>query len=120
MMLVNVFELVGQRALVSRGVARRIGSALRERVEKVRGVVPPALALDFSGVQAASPSFFDELVATLGELKEELGDTVTFLYPPPSVRGTFQAIGRGRGISFVETAPENWEVELTTTVGKAR
>ena len=118
MMIIDVYELIGQRALVSRGVARRIGSAVLERLENDSVTEP--LALDFTRVEAASPSFFDELVATMGELlgesKAGSRNTVIFLHPPESVHYTFQAIGRGRGIFFAETAPGCWEIELTTIV----
>ncbi|MBI2885763.1 MAG: hypothetical protein HYY02_00995 [Chloroflexi bacterium] len=89
-------------------------------MESARADEPFALALDFSGVQAASPSFFDELVAALGELKNGGRNTVRFLHPPASARDTFQAIGRGRGVQITETAPVCWEVELSTTGGGPR
>lgn len=109
-MRINLFELEGQRALVSRGAARRIGTALSERLQ-LEGDGEPVV-LDFGGVEAASPSFFDELVASLAELKGPARRTVQFVQVPASVPNTFQAISRGRAIEIAEKAPECWEVEL--------
>ena len=112
MSTIDIYELTGQRALVSRGIARRLTSALRERLAQEPTGAEESLDLDFVGVEAASPSFFDELMAGLGEVTNGRSRIVKFLHPPASVPQTFQAIGRGRELRIEETTPGCLEVEL--------
>lgn len=57
----KIFQLLERRALVTRGSARSIAAAVLSELKKPT----PTPELDFSGVEAVTPSFIDELTSEL-------------------------------------------------------
>ena len=89
----------------------------RESAHTVVDVVPASdldsghLSLDFSGVQAVTPSFFDEL---LGVIEDKLSDRhkfkITLVNFPTRLSSKFAAIARGRRVRIDESHAGQWEI----------
>jgi hypothetical protein len=105
----NVYDLVKRRALVSRGTARAIADTLRTDV----GVSDPTLELDFSGIEAVTPSFVDELIGALSASDFPQYERIRVTHPPSRLSEKFRAIGRGRGVSIEETSAQGWLITFS-------
>ena len=71
------------------------------------------VSLDFSGVDAVTPSFVDELLGTIEAIfrgAEASDFRLLLLNPPTRLSSKFSAIGRARGLSIVESATSSWVV----------
>lgn len=106
-MSVNIYGLVKRRAIVTREAARAIAAAIGDMA------LPgdQALVLDFEGVEAVSPSFVDELLASLADLEPQGPRTVRFRRPPTRLSAKFEAIGRARQMDISEGDGE-WVITL--------
>lgn len=67
--------------------------------------------LDFAGVEAASPSFLDELLGRLRDSVQTNG-AVRLVSTPGTLGGKLRAIGRGRGIAVQQEAEADWRIEF--------
>ncbi|MEX0692734.1 MAG: hypothetical protein WD934_06580 [Gemmatimonadales bacterium] len=105
----------GQRALVTREAARRAVSTLL-----ADQAVLSSIDLDFSGVEAVSPSFVDELLSKLFPAGEHLERVVRFVSPPRRLPNQILAIGRGRKLRIVESPTGDWVVSRVATTDKPR
>lgn len=115
MQTVKVDNLLHKRALITRESARVISGALSTAMAMDGGEV----ALDFSGVDAVTPSFVDELLAVVDEIlteREWASFRVLFLNPPTRLSAKFAAVGRARGLQIAESLEGAW----TITAGTAR
>jgi hypothetical protein len=112
-MSLRVYDVVRKRALVTRQSARAVGDALAAALESPRGEV----VLDFSGIDAVTPSFVDE---ALGSIEEMLGKSrrnqlrVVFVNPPTRLSAKFAAIGRARGLEIKESDNGVWVITAST------
>lgn len=104
----KIFDLLQRRALVSRVAAQRAVASLKEEVAGS----PPRLEVDFSGVEAATPSFIDELIGGLGAAEFAGYQEIRFVRPPSRLSEKFRAIGRGREISMEENEAGEWLLSL--------
>lgn len=105
----KVYDLLKRRALVSRGAAQAVVAALQGELRRASDT----LELDFSGIEAVTPSFVDELISQL--LSPDIGpyERILFTAPPARLSEKFRAIGRGRGVSFAETPAHQWIIDLS-------
>ena len=105
----KVYDLLERRALVSRGAAQAVVAALQG---ESRGA-SDTLELDFSGIEAVTPSFVDELISQL--LSPDVGryERIVFTAAPARLSEKFRAIGRGRGVLFEETPANQWIIALS-------
>ncbi len=115
MMRLDIHEITSHRALVSRNAARMIATAVKARTDPVPD--GDAVILDFSQVEAVTPSFVDELLYQLSELSFRGYRTVKFLSPPDRLSDKFKAIGRARQIAMDEEPSDGWVLELPKNVG---
>ena len=107
---IKVHDLLRRRALVTRESAAPLRSAL-EAID----IALDELVLDFSGIDAVTPSFVDEVLAVVeGVLKQRKADSsrVRVINPPTRLSAKFLAVGRARGLHIHETASRSWVVTL--------
>ena len=133
---VRVFDIVGQRVLVSRESARGIKAALLE----VAAAGPAALRLNFAGARGVAPTFLDEVLLVAEECIEEssipntggraagagndgagesgagcAGATnmaVIFVDPPTALAAKHHAIARAHGRTLRQTDNGDWEFRV--------
>ena len=102
---IKIYDLLHKRVLVTRESAKAIGGALA--IANDQGEV----VLDFSGVDAVTPSFVDEALAVVEKAVRANGQNqirVVFLHPPTRLSTKFEAIGRGRGLRIKESEDGGW------------
>ena len=105
-MVVPVYEITQSRALVTRARAIEFAECVRDE----RDVAP--LTLDFAGIQALAPSFFDELLGELSKRPNGPVRTVTIKNAPRRLANKDRRVARGRGAEITETADSEWEIRL--------
>ncbi len=110
MMRLSIQEITNHRALVSRNVARIIASVIKERTGSSQN--GDTLGLDFSHIEAVTPSFVDELLAQLSDLSTQGYRVVKLINPPDRLSDKFKAIGRARQINMSEEGSDIWVMEL--------
>jgi hypothetical protein len=99
-------DLYDQHVLVTRDSARVIADFLPITDSELAD-----LSLDFRGVEAVTPSFFDELLSVL---ESKVGDhrrfKVTLVNFPTRMSSKYAAIARGRRVRIEELYPGEWEI----------
>jgi len=107
---IKVFDLLQRRALITRESAHVIEEAMRPSIADHGEVV-----LDFSGVDAVTPSFVDEILGIIGKAVSERPERqirVVFLNSPTRLSTKFAAVGRGHGAQIVESNLGVWEMTI--------
>ena len=109
MLSVTVYDLVRKRALVTRQSAAVIGEALAAALAADGDEV----VLDFSGIDAVTPSFVDEALSSIegllrGDVRGQL--RVVFLNSPTRLSAKFAAIARARGLEIRESDSGSWTI----------
>ena len=102
-------ELLGKRILMTRHSARSIQPFVAEALNEGHGKI----ALDLSGVDSLTPSFMDELLLIIEEIREPANQAhpaLTVRNPPTELTAKFEAVGRGHGL-VVESTEEGWIFE---------
>ncbi len=109
MSVLKVRDILGMRALVSRQIAR----ALKEHLASAVILEKQEVVLDFSGVEAVSPSFLDELFGVLEETLQAQGEPPTEIFlsnVPMSLSLKVETILRGHKIAVSEQSSTEWRV----------
>lgn len=110
---VKIYDLIPKRALVTRESARLVTDSLAAAIaDRASEII-----LDFSGVEAVTPSFVDELITVLGEAAgpEKTNYRIVFLNPPTRLSEKFLAIGRGHGVRISEAELGKWTITQAPT-----
>lgn len=103
----HVFELIPRKVLVARSSAREIATAVETALSEADGTIE----LDFSGIEAVSPSFVDEILAMVQEILDRTNvelDQILVSRPPTRLSSKFEALGRGRSLHIAEGADSVW------------
>lgn len=113
-----VFDIVGQRVLVSRESARSIKAALLE----IAAAGPESLRLNFSGARGVAPTFLDEVLLVAEEcIAESINDAgdagatnpaVIFANPPTALAAKHYAIARAHGRTLRQSENGDWEFRV--------
>ncbi|MBI3767114.1 MAG: DUF4325 domain-containing protein [Deltaproteobacteria bacterium] len=105
------------RVLVTRDSAR----AIKDCLQAALAADASELMLDFSGIEAITPSFVDELMVVLGEIAtpERRNVRVFFVNPPTRLSGKFLAIGRRHGLHLSESGPNAWVLAADSDASNA-
>ncbi len=107
---IKVYDLLQRRALIT-----------RESAHVIEKVMIPSIAdqgevlLDFSGVDAVTPSFVDEILGIVSKAVNESPERqirVVFLNSPTRLSAKFAAVGRGHGAHIVESDSGVWEITI--------
>ena len=109
MISLRVYDVVRKRALVTRESARAVGDALAAALTSTEGEV----VLDFSGLEAGTPSFVDEALSSIEQMLGESGRSrlrVVFVNPPTRLSAKFAAVGRARGLEMKESDNGVWTI----------
>lgn len=107
MQTVKVHDLLQKRALVTRESANPI----RQVLAGTDVAIVTEAVLDFSGVDAVTPSFVDELLAILDETlrRTEHGRFRLLLVNPPTrLSAKFLAVARARDLQISESDNGTW------------
>jgi hypothetical protein len=111
MATIPVYELFKRRALVTRESARELrqhlGPLTKDRTTEAD------ITLDFSGIDAVTPSFVDETLQAIGDAvgtNRRKSTVIIFLHPPTRLSEKFAAIGRARGVVISEIPGEGWRI----------
>ncbi|MDP3768904.1 MAG: DUF4325 domain-containing protein [Dehalococcoidia bacterium] len=105
---VNVYKILGKRALVTRESARALRSSIASAAAENKD-----LGLEFEGVDAVTPSFVDEIMGIVDEVMPDRGRErlrLVFLHAPTRLSEKFAAIGRGRHLDITESDEGTWVV----------
>jgi hypothetical protein len=105
---VKVYDLLHRRALITRESAHVIKDAIAPSVS-----AEGEINLDFSGIDAVTPSFIDEILLIVDEAvshKSAGRVRVVFTNAPTRLSSKFAAIGRGHGANIVESSLGSWEI----------
>jgi hypothetical protein len=108
----KLYELLKRRALITRESADTIREAVTASIGSNGEVT-----LDFSGVDAVTPSFVDEVLGIIDDASDQTGRTalrVVFLNAPTRLSAKFAAIGRGHGARMIEADSGSWEITRQT------
>ena len=103
----NIHSLLPRHALTSRGSAREISKEIRDALSNGNG----ELELDFQDILGFSPSFFDELIAVVGDGALASGQPASKLIitnPPVALTPKYNTICRGRGFQISENSDGQW------------
>ena len=103
----NIHELLPRHALTSRASAREISQEINDALSSGDG----ELELDFQDILGFSPSFFDELIAVVGDGARASGQTASKLIitnPPAGLTHKYDTICRGRGLRISENSDGQW------------
>lgn len=104
---IQVHEILSDRMLVTRESARKLQARLEEAASESGNEVE----LDFDGIAGISPSFFDELLATVEETSRSVGSEGIELVlhnPPTNASSKFEAVARGHECSLSAVEGERW------------
>ena len=104
----QVSDMVQNRILISRRHARSVGKGVANLPQ--HEAVP--IALDFQGIRGFAPSFFDELLHSMGDLARSQGRDLDLRIdnPPSELSSVHEAIGRAHGLSISESESGSWLV----------
>ena len=107
MKILKVYDLLRKRALITRQSA----SAIRDALSAAVASKDKEVALDFSGVDAVTPSFVDETLSILAKTLNAWGDhrfRVVFVNSPTRLSTKFSAVARARGMEISENVDGSW------------
>ena len=108
MTTIRIGDMVQNRILVTRTSARNVGAGVADRLSNSS----EAVALDFDGIRGITPSFFDELLLSMGKLAESGEDArhMRILNPPLELSSIHEAIGRSHGLAVSEAEDGSWVI----------
>ncbi len=100
MKTVQVYKLLERKALVTRGTARSLQANVADAMSGQGQVV-----LDFSGVEALAPSFFDEILAVVEECARtnDAEPRVTIQNAPGNLSSGTRAVVRVHDMTLEES-----------------
>jgi STAS-like domain of unknown function (DUF4325) len=104
---IEVFQFLQRKVLVTRESASILRDAINSAV-KANGEV----SLDFTGIDAMTPSFVDEVLGIIDDAKAASGRhevRVVFLHSPTPLSTKYLAIGRRHGARMSESG-RDWEI----------
>jgi STAS-like domain of unknown function (DUF4325) len=105
---IEVFQFLQRKVLVTRESASIIRDAINSSV-KASGEVN----LDFTGIDAMTPSFVDEVLGIIDDAKvasDRPEVRVVFLHTPTSLSTKYLAIGKRHGARMSESGSA-WEIK---------
>ncbi|MBI2957889.1 MAG: STAS-like domain-containing protein [Chloroflexi bacterium] len=114
--VINVYGLLGTRALVTREAAQRLGPAIAASLARKADQV----ALDFSQTLGITPSFLDELLRVVQDSLRDSGIMQVRLKlknPPTRLSLKFMALARGRGVRLAEADGDTWLIAVESPTG---
>ena len=106
--MIGISDMVEYKVLVTRTTARKVGTGVEEALN---GPEAP-LALDFEGIYGFTPSFFDELLHSIGEIARRQGRELDMeiVNPPAELSSVHEAIARAHGLWIVENEKGSWRL----------
>ncbi len=104
--MIGIADMVAFKLLVTRTTARNVGAGIAEALNESA----ESLALDFAGIQGFTPSFFDELLHSMGELSQSHGRDLLLelANPPAELSSVHEAIARAHGLRITEADGGSW------------
>ncbi len=115
MSTVRVYDLMQRRVLVTRESAHTIRGALISGATHEDGEI----VLDFSGVEAITPSFIDEVLAIIDDVARQAFHSalhVKFVNAPTKLSEKFAAVGRNHRARITESGPGDWIITRESSI----
>ena len=115
MRTIEVYQLLQRKILVTRESA----SAVREAIESSISA-EGEVALDFSGIDAVTPSFVDEILGMIDDARASSSRRevrVVFSHAPTPLSAKYLAIGKRHGATMSQLSSDAWEIKNASTVG---
>ncbi|MEX2246746.1 MAG: DUF4325 domain-containing protein [Dehalococcoidia bacterium] len=106
---IGLFELLGRRVLVTRESARKVQHVLDRALETSAAGVE--IDLDFSNIEAITPSFIDEALHVVTEITardEGKGMRLVFMNLPTRLSEKFVAVARAHDLVVTEEDDKTW------------
>jgi hypothetical protein len=103
----SIYKLLPRRALTARSSAREISQEVRDALNLGGG----ELEFGFQDILGFSPSFFDELIAVVGDGTQASGQPASKIIitsPPVPLTPKYDTICRGRGFKISEHSDGQW------------
>ena len=115
MTTIRIGDMVRNRVLVTRTSARNVGNSVAGKLMSPT----ETMELDFEGIRGITPSFFDELLLSMGELAKGQGRDLNLriVNPPSELSSIHEAIGRAHGLSISESESGSWLVGRNRMMG---
>ena len=100
--------MVQNGILVTRTSARSVGEGVASMLKHDAETIE----LDFQGIRGFTPSFFDELLHSMGDLARSEGRDLDLriVNPPSELSSIHEAIGRAHGLVISESESGSWLV----------
>ncbi len=114
MRTIEVFQFLQRKILVTRESASAVRDAINSSIKSDGEVT-----LDFSGIDAVTPSFVDELLAMIDDARSSAARRevrVVFAHAPTPLSAKFLAIGKRHGATMSQAGSDAWEI---TNAGNA-
>jgi|ERR1019366_3681799 hypothetical protein len=114
MITLKVHDLMHRRALITRESA----AAIKEAIANAFGS-SDEVTLDFSSIDAVTPSFMDELIGSVDDAVRRVSRQnarLVFLNVPTRLSAKFAAIGRAHRAQMFEPASGEWEIRKSIPV----
>ena len=109
---IEIFHFLRRKILVTRESALAVRDAIESSI-KADGEV----TLDFTGIDAVTPSFVDEILAMIDDARASSSRRevrVVFAHAPTPLSAKFLAIGKRHGATMSQSGSDAWEI---TNVG---
>jgi hypothetical protein len=105
---IEVFQFLQRRILVTRASASAVRDAIDSSIKSDGEVT-----LDFTGIDAVTPSFVDELLAMINDARASSPQRkarVVFAHAPTELSAKFLAIGKRHGATMSQLSSDAWEI----------
>ena len=108
MSTIRIGDMVQNRILVTRTSARSLGAGVADMLSDDA----EPIALDFQGIRGFTPSFFDELLHSMGDFARSQGRDLELriVNPPWELMSIHEAIGRAHGLVISASESGSWLV----------
>jgi len=109
MQTIEVFQLLQRKILVTRESASAVREVIESSIRKEGEV-----ALDFSGIDAVTPSFVDEILGIIDDARASASRRevrVVFSHAPTPLSAKYLAIGKRHRSTMSQSAPNAWEIK---------
>jgi hypothetical protein len=109
MRTVELFQLLQRKILVTRESASAVRDVIETSIRAEGEVV-----LDFSGIDAVTPSFVDEILGIIDDARTKSARRevrVLFSHAPTPLSAKYLAIGKRHGARMSQSASDDWEIK---------
>lgn len=115
MRTIEVFQLLQRKILVTRESASAVHDAIESSISEEGEVT-----LDFSGIDAVTPSFVDEILGMIDDARASSSRRevhAVFSHAPTPLSAKYLAIGKRHGATMSQSSSDAWVIKNAAAVG---